>query len=142
MKQELIKAEPPKTKNKRLQKYYGKAKALLGNEKKMEHFLYRLEIKLSKIPKCGNKLAYAPIFASMLNAFLHKTYTKAPMGTIIALVAALLYLVVPIDFIPDFIPVLGYIDDAGVLAACLALIKSDIDEYQEWRKTTTEIITD
>ena len=38
-------------------------------------------------------------------------YKKIPFGTIAAVVASLLYFVSPIDVIPDFIPVIGYIDD-------------------------------
>lgn len=129
----IYKCNPPKTNKRGLLKYYDKAKALLCNEKKMEKFLVRLENKLRKIPKCGGKLAYAPVFASLLNNYFHKTYTKVPVGTIIAALAALMYLVVPIDAIPDFIVGLGYLDDAGVMVACVALIKSDVDEYQEWR---------
>ena len=138
MKTEIVKCEPPKTQKWGLYKYYRKAKKLLCNEKKLEQFLNRLETKLTKIPKCGGKLAYAPVFASLLNSYFHKTYTKAPIGTIIALLAALIYLVVPVDVLPDFIPGFGYLDDAGVLIACVALIKSDIDEYQEWRKANSE----
>ena len=36
---------------------------------------------------------------------------------------ALLYVISPIDFIPDFIPVVGFLDDAVVLALCLKLLK-------------------
>ena len=39
-----------------------------------------------------------------------------------------------LDFIPDTIPGAGYIDDALVVTACLKLIKSDVDEYQKYRK--------
>jgi len=38
--------------------------------------------------------------------------------------AALAYFVVPTDVIPDFLPVLGFTDDAAVLAATLQLIAS------------------
>lgn len=135
MKTKILNCVPPKTNKKILSKYYVKAKRLLCNEKKIEKFLLRLEAKIKKIPKCGNKLANVPIFASLLNNYLHKTYTKAPLGTIIAVVAALLYLVAPIDAFPDFIPFFGYFDDAGIMATCLALVKSDIEEYRSWRTT-------
>jgi uncharacterized membrane protein YkvA (DUF1232 family) len=37
------------------------------------------------------------------------------------LVVAVLYLVSPIDFIPDAIPVLGWLDDIGIVAALLTI---------------------
>lgn len=40
----------------------------------------------------------------------------------------------PIDLIPDFIPVVGYVDDALVVAACLAMVESDLEIYKEWKK--------
>jgi uncharacterized membrane protein YkvA (DUF1232 family) len=42
-----------------------------------------------------------------------------PRGTRIWLVALLVYLLFPIDLVPDFIPVLGYADDAIVVAIAL-----------------------
>ena len=74
MKKKTIQDEPPKTNKRRLAKYYRKAKTVICNEKKMEHFLARLEMKLKQIPKCGGKLAYAPVFAALLNHYFHKSY--------------------------------------------------------------------
>lgn len=45
-------------------------------------------------------------------------------GTI---VAALGYFILPLDAVPDFVPLLGYSDDAGVLAAALLTVAAYIN---------------
>jgi uncharacterized membrane protein YkvA (DUF1232 family) len=50
-----------------------------------------------------------------------------PKATKIALAAAVLYLVSPIDLVPDFIPVLGYLDDLIVAAILVDGILSFVD---------------
>ena len=48
-----------------------------------------------------------------------------------SIIGALGYLISPIDLIPDVIPVVGFTDDAGVIAAVLLLIKAYIkDEHR------------
>jgi uncharacterized membrane protein YkvA (DUF1232 family) len=55
-----------------------------------------------------------------------------------ALIAAgLLYFVLPTDFTPDFIPGIGYIDDALVLATLWRMVSSKIDEYVEFRSRSS-----
>ena len=44
---------------------------------------------------------------------------QLPRGVRVRLLLLLLYLVLPIDLVPDFIPVLGYADDAIIVAAAL-----------------------
>ncbi len=46
---------------------------------------------------------------------------QAPLAAKIIAVAAMLYLVSPIDFLTDVIPVLGWVDDAIIVSALLAL---------------------
>lgn len=65
---------------------------------------------------------------------MKKEYTEIPVGTMASVVIALLYFLAPVDVIPDVIPGLGYIDDAAIIAACLVLIKTDLDDYRVWRK--------
>jgi len=50
-----------------------------------------------------------------------------PKTTKIALLAAVLYLVSPVDLIPDFIPVVGYLDDLIIAAILVDGILSFVD---------------
>ena len=43
-----------------------------------------------------------------------------------ALIGAIAYFVLPIDAIPDMLPVLGFTDDAAVLATALKLVSDHI----------------
>ena len=56
---------------------------------------------------------------------------KAPWVTIATLTTTLLYLVSPIDVLPDFIPGLGLIDDALIIALCVSLVRIDLRRYCE-----------
>ena len=117
-----------------LEKGYSKAEKLLKDEEKTEKFLRRLEEKLLVIPKLGKTLAMAPVFISLVRSYIKKEYTEIPLGSIIAILSALIYIFAPIDAIPDSIPAAGLIDDALVLNVCLKLVKSDVDEYIAWRE--------
>ena len=126
--------------NEAFEKGKEKAKVILEDENKAERFLQRLEKKLKEVPIVGEKLAYIPIMASLARSYIKKEYVDVPIGTMIAIISALLYFVSPIDLIPDNIPVLGYGDDALVAATCWKLVESDVKEYEEWRKKHGKII--
>jgi len=52
---------------------------------------------------------------------------EVPMGAKIALGAVAIYLASPVDLIPDFIPVVGYLDDVLVAAIVLDGVLSAVD---------------
>jgi uncharacterized membrane protein YkvA (DUF1232 family) len=62
-------------------------------------------------------------------------YRNVPWKSIIIAVAGLFYFLDPIDIIPDFIPVIGYLDDSVVLAFVARAIHSDLEKFREWEKT-------
>ena len=116
-----------------LKKKSSQALKVISNPERIDELLIDAENKLKKIPKIGEELSHVPVFVSMVKSYITKDYTRIPVGTIAAIVGALLYLVAPVDLIPDFLPGIGYIDDAAVVGACLTLVDSDIKEYIKWR---------
>ena len=70
------------------------------------------------------------LYFKMLSDVFSRRYTRVPKGTVAAIVGTLLYVLSPVDVIPDVIPVVGYLDDAAVLALCLKFAKHDVDEYK------------
>ena len=123
-----------------LEKGYDSAETTLQDEDKIERLLQRAERKLRSIPRVGDILAILPVYISLVRSYVTKEYTDIPIGSIIAIVSAITYVVSPVDIIPDFIPAAGYLDDAAVVAACVALVKSDVDEYVAWREKNGKTI--
>ena len=97
------------------------------------------EEKVRKLEKAIPKALRAiwsdvKLLVSMIRDYVSGAYREVPFGTIAAVAAAILYLVSPFDAIPDFIPVIGYIDDAAVIALCLRMAHNDIEEYRAWKQ--------
>jgi uncharacterized membrane protein YkvA (DUF1232 family) len=80
----------------------------------------------------GDLRRHAALFYKMLRDALSGRYPNAPWASVAALAFALLYLVNPFDLVPDVIPVLGWLDDAAVLAAVGAAAQSDLEDYKRW----------
>jgi uncharacterized membrane protein YkvA (DUF1232 family) len=74
------------------------------------------------------------IFLRLLRAYFSKQYTDVAWGTIVVVVGAVIYFVSPIDLMPDWIPLSGFIDDAAVLMFAIAQIKSDLDRFLLWEQ--------
>lgn len=63
-------------------------------------------------------------------------YRRMPWGTVAAVVFTLLYVFNPLDLVPDILPIIGEVDDAAVLVACLYLVEIDLRKYQQWKDST------
>ena len=110
-----------------------KAASILEDGGKMDQLLEQVEAKLETVPKAGTYLADVPRMIALLKDYIQKDYTDAPKKSLIFIVAALLYLINPKDIIPDTVLGVGLIDDAAVIAACIALTKKDLEAYDAWK---------
>jgi len=68
----------------------------------------------------------------MARAAVAGRYRRLPRRSLIAVVAGVIYFLDPFDAIPDFIPLVGFLDDAAVLAWVVSRVRKDLDEFLMW----------
>ena len=62
-------------------------------------------------------------------------YKGVSKSTVMLLAGGLAYLALPIDLVPDFIPVAGWMDDAGVLGWIFARCADEFKKYKEFKNS-------
>jgi uncharacterized membrane protein YkvA (DUF1232 family) len=109
------------------------------DSKDMETILNNEDTLKTKWSKLGKMKIKIKTLFQMLKDYKNKRYTETPWKSVAAIIFALLYVLNPLDLAPDFIPIIGYIDDATVLAFTLKLIEGDVEKYELWRKNQTPL---
>jgi uncharacterized membrane protein YkvA (DUF1232 family) len=67
-----------------------------------------------------------PFVEDVLAAYYCAFDRQTPRHVQVALLGAIAYFVLPFDFMPDILPVLGFTDDAAILATALRMVASNI----------------
>jgi uncharacterized membrane protein YkvA (DUF1232 family) len=79
----------------------------------------------AKLKRVGRQL---PFTEDLLAAYYCATDPATPKRVKLVLVGALAYFVLPTDVVPDFLPLLGFADDAAMLAAAIAQVAGAITD--------------
>ena len=79
-------------------------------------------------PKFRKVAAQVPFAGDLLSVWFCARDPQTPATAKGMVMAALAYFVLPLDAIPDFLPVIGYTDDAAVLAAVIAIIGRNLKD--------------
>lgn len=80
----------------------------------------RFWIKFKKV------VAGLPFAEDLLAAYYCAFDRQTPRHVQAALLGAIAYFILPFDFVPDMLPILGFTDDAAVLATALRMVASHI----------------
>jgi uncharacterized membrane protein YkvA (DUF1232 family) len=70
--------------------------------------------------------------ARLVGAWATRRYRAIPIRSLIALLGALIYFLVPLDAVPDFIVALGLLDDIAIIAKVVSLFRQDIEAFRRW----------
>ena len=112
---------------------FDEAMAFLDDTVKTESLLQKIEKKLENVPLVGEGLSVVPVMVSLVRSYVRKEYTDIPKNSVIAMVATFIYLISPIDLIPDSLGAIGLVDDALVVAACWKMVGDDVRTDEKWR---------
>lgn len=111
------------------------ASRLLGSGRGVERVLAAAAALLAQ-PRTsvGGLRDDAATLIRLVREVLRGGYRKLPKRTLVAMVAALIYLVSPLDLLPDVLPLLGFVDDAAVLFWVVRQVRRDLEEFRGWER--------
>jgi uncharacterized membrane protein YkvA (DUF1232 family) len=70
---------------------------------------------------------------SLIRDYWKGEYRDVSLSSIILFAITIAYILSPFDFLSDFVPVLGQIDDALLLLLCLYFLEKDLYKYRDWK---------
>ena len=123
---------------------YQKAKSLVSatieSPSKLVHLANSAQSKAAK--KLNNKLAdvLEPVKTSyrLIRAYASGSYRQISLENFGLIVAAIIYFVMPLDALPDFIAGLGFTDDAAILAWTFSKVSEELDRFISWEASKEE----
>ena len=122
-----------KNATKRAGKFAGKGLAIL--ELLREVLVKAKAVATEKDSSVGSVLAdKVTTLSRMVKAYVSGEYKIIPWGSIVKIIAVLLYFISPIDLIPDFIPFLGLTDDFALTMWLFSSLADDFANFEAWEK--------
>ncbi|KGE79188.1 YkvA family protein [Halomonas salina] len=74
-------------------------------------------------------------FPPMLADVVRGRYRPVPWSALLWMLVALVYLISPLDLIPDVLLVVGLVDDAMIVGWLLTRVDRSLEGYRAWRET-------
>lgn len=110
------------------------AEAYAGDPKRLRKLIEDAVGKLNVIPRgpFGETWPYLLAMLRLVRDYQTGDYLDTPKPKLLIVIAAIIYFVSPFDVIPDYLPVLGHIDDAFVVSLALKSVRAELDTFMAW----------
>lgn len=109
--------------------WLGKARLYSFNPQKMKVLLFQLGLYLTK-----NGLSSAKETLILIRDYLHDVstgkYKDYELKKLTIIIGAIIYVVTPVDLLPDFIPA-GFVDDLSILGWAASQAAAELKKYKE-----------
>lgn len=120
-----------------------KAKEIIEDPNKWESLKKKMHAFLQKaagIPVIGSVVDDIVTMVEVVDSYVKKEYTNIPWISIVTIVCVLIYILSPIDLIPDVLPIIGYVDDVAVVFFALKLVGVDLNKYRRWQEENRQVV--
>ena len=120
----------------------GKAGRYASNSSKLFNLARQV---MTKVQQRGVKegmaeaLVQVQLLVRLVRAYASGEYRKLPWKSLVSIVGVLIYFVSPLDFIPDFLPIVGMADDLALILWLFKTLGDDLDAFSQWEKQTKTI---
>ncbi|MDJ1503261.1 YkvA family protein [Xanthocytophaga agilis] len=118
-----------------------RASRLLRNSAGLWDLLKNVSVKSGSLTD-NTFVSNLQTLSRMIRAYVKGDYKVIPWTTLVKIVAALVYFVSPLDFIPDLLPVLGFSDDIAIVLWVLSSCTEEIKRFQEWEAAQAISVSD
>src|SRR5438046_1492175 len=110
------------------------AKTYAGNPQRLQSLFQEAARQGASMPKepFAETWPYFQTMLRLIRAYSEAKYRDVPESTLVVIIAAIIYIVNPLDVIPDALPALGYLDDATVLALAVRRARQALDDFMIW----------
>ena len=71
----------------------------------------------------------------MVRAWVKREYREVSPKAIIAMLAAIIYFVNPLDLISDMIPIIGFLDDITIITYVVTVFNKEIEKFMAWERS-------
>ena len=123
-------------------RYRTRASILLRSPDELRALTGRAARKLADTAAVSERLGEAreqlSALVALLKAYASGDYRAVATRSLISIAAAVLYFVVPMDLVPDFLLGLGLVDDAAVIGYVFSIVAAEIDQFESWRRAQGE----
>ena len=108
------------------------AKEYLSNSEKMQELLKNVAYYVNKegLAKVKDKIV---LMYDYVKDIITGKYTDYSMSNLAIIVAALIYVVSPLDLVPDMILALGLLDDVAIVTWAIGVVDTELTNYSEWK---------
>jgi uncharacterized membrane protein YkvA (DUF1232 family) len=115
---------------------YRQAERLISSDKSIiSRFLDEVFLKIGESTEYFYKFQDSLIaLVRMMRAWIKGDYKNISKKSIVAVVAALIYFINPLDLIPDFIPIIGQLDDVFILSYMIKSLNKEIERFMAWEQ--------
>jgi uncharacterized membrane protein YkvA (DUF1232 family) len=114
------------------------AKTYVGNPSRLRGLFDDAAKETESMPRepFGDTWPYFQAMLRLIRAYADGQYRDISEKTLVVIVAAIVYVVNPLDVIPDALPALGYLDDATVVALAVKRSRDALDDFMAWETRT------